>query len=140
MRVLLDTNVVLDVLLEREPHADGAAQLFALADAGFIEGVLCATTVTTVHYIAARAVGPKRAEGLVRELLDLFAVAPVDAHVLNRAFDLGFDDYEDAVLHEAARAAGATAVCTRNTADFAKALLPIFSPLELLSAIRAAGR
>ncbi len=139
MKVLFDTSVVLDVLLEREPHAESAAQLWALADAGVIQGVLCATTVMTVHYIAARAAGSKRADALVRELLDLFAVAPVDAHVLDRAFHLGFDDYEDAVVHEAARTVGAAVICTRNTADFAQASLPIFSPLELLSAVRAVG-
>jgi predicted nucleic acid-binding protein len=137
--VLFDTNVVLDVLLARQPHADAAAQLFALADTGRLEGVVCATTVTTVHYVAARAVGSRRAEALLRELLALFAVAPVDAQVLDRALDLDFTDFEDAVLHEAARAYGAGIVCTRNTPDFAKASLPVFTPLELLSAIRAAG-
>jgi len=63
----------------------------------------------------------------------------VDAQVLDRALDLGFTDYEDAVLHEAARAHGAGIICTRNTADFTKASLPVFTPVELLSAIRATG-
>lgn len=139
MTVLFDTNVVLDVLLDRQPHADTAAQLFALVDTGRLEGLVCATTVTTVHYIAARTVGARRAEELVRELIKLFAVAPVDAQVLDRALQLGFEDYEDAVLHEAAREAGAAAICTRNSADFAKASLPIFAPPELLSAVRVVG-
>lgn len=140
MIVLFDTNVVLDVLLDRQPHADAAAQLFALADTGRLSGVVCATTVTTVHYIASRAAGARRAEVLLKALLALFTVAPVDAEVLDRSLDLGFGDFEDAVIHEAARAVGASAVCTRDTADFAQASLPVFTPVELLSAIRAAGR
>ena len=60
MKVMFDTNVVLDVLLEREPHVDAAAKLFALVDTGRMEGSICATTATTVYYIAARSFGRKR--------------------------------------------------------------------------------
>lgn len=56
MRVLFDTNVVLDVLLDREPHAGVAARLFALVDRERLDGVVCATTVTTIHYLAAKAI------------------------------------------------------------------------------------
>ncbi len=78
MKLLIDTNVVLDVLLDRSPHAAAAAQVFALADTGRIEGAVCATTVTTVHYLAAKAGGRARAVRLLADLLDVFAVAPVD--------------------------------------------------------------
>ena len=61
MKVLFDTNVVLDVLLDREPFASVAAQLLSLADKGRIQGVLCATTVTTIHYLATKAVGRRQA-------------------------------------------------------------------------------
>jgi len=55
VKVLFDTNVLLDVLLNREPHAEPAARLLSLVDTGELEGVICATTVTTVHYLASRA-------------------------------------------------------------------------------------
>jgi len=139
VRVLFDTNVVLDVLLDREPHAGVAARLFALVDRERLDGVVCATTVTTVHYLAAKAMGPRQASKLVREVLDLFAVAPVDSHVLDIALRLGFDDFEDAVVHEAARACGAAGIVTRNGGDFGRASLPVFDPQELLSAVVAAG-
>ncbi len=138
MRVLFDTNVVLDVLLAREPHAATAARLFALVDTGKLEGSLCASTVTTVHYLAAKATGDRRARRLLRELLDLFDLAPVDRLVLETALRLDFVDYEDAVVHEAARACGAAGIVTRNAKDFARATLPVFSPDELLSALVAA--
>jgi hypothetical protein len=68
----------------------------------------------------------------------VFEVAPVDRDVLQRALDDdGFGDYEDAVAHEAALAAGASAIVTRNGRDFAKATIPVFEPLELLAAIAA---
>ena len=138
MRVLFDTNVVLDVLLDRQPYADTAVQLLSLVDQGRIDGVVCATTITTIHYLASRAVGATEAARQVRELLAMFDVAAVDRGVVESAVKLGFDDFEDAVLHEAAVAAGASAIVTRNGADFAAAKLPIFDPMELLAAVLAA--
>jgi predicted nucleic acid-binding protein len=140
VKVLVDTNVVLDVLLEREPHIAVAAKLFALADNGRLEGCVCATTVTTIYYIAARSFGRKRAYIQVRDLLELFGVADVDRSVLDRALSLDFADFEDAVAHEAARASGASAIVTRDGGDFVNASLPVFDPHELLAAIAAGSR
>lgn len=139
MKVLFDTNVVLDVLLDREPHTDVAVKLFALVDNGRLEGSICATTVTTIYYIAAKSFGRKRAQNQVREILGLFSVADVDRDVLDRALDLDFADFEDAVVHEAARASGASAIVTRDGGDFTNASLPVFDPHELLAAIAAAA-
>ncbi|MFA5786162.1 MAG: PIN domain-containing protein [Actinomycetota bacterium] len=140
MRVLFDTNVILDVLLDRQPHVGVAAKLFALVDNGRMEGLICAMTATTTYYIAAKSFGRRRAHKQVHELLTLFEVAPVDGDVLDRALDLDFTDFEDAVLHEAARSSGAAAIVTRNGQDFAHASLPVLDPRELLSAVRAPSR
>ncbi len=138
MKVLFDTNVILDVLLAREPQAQVAARLLSLVDQGRLDGVICATTVTTIHYLATRAVGPALARKHVGELLAMFDVACVDREALENALDLGFDDFEDAVLHEAAKAAEAAAIVTRNGKDFVAASLPVFDPQELLAAVLAA--
>lgn len=139
MKVLFDTNVVLDVLLEREPYIDVAAKLFALIDNGRLEGSICATTATTIYYIAARSFGRRRAHTQVHELLGLFDVAAVDRDVLDRALDLEFADFEDAMTHEAARASGMSAIVTRDGGGFVNASLPVFEPQELLAAIAASG-
>jgi predicted nucleic acid-binding protein len=138
VKVLFDTNVVLDVLLERGPHVTAAARLFSLVDNGDLEGSICATTATTVFCIAARSFGAKRAQAQVRDLLGLFDVAPVDRDVLTRALALDFADFEDAVLHEAATAGGMSAIVTRDRQGFANATLPVFDPHELLAAVTAA--
>lgn len=139
MNVLFDTNVILDVLLEREPFVHVASKLFALVDNGRIKGSICATTVTTVFYIAAEDFGQRRARDQVHGLLGLFDVAPIDRDVLDGALDLDFSGYEDAVLHEAARAAGATAIVTRDRIDFANSAIPALDPQELLAAIAASA-
>jgi predicted nucleic acid-binding protein len=139
VKVLFDTNVVLDLLLAREPHAGVAARLFTLVDNERIDGAVCATTVTTVAYVATKTVSGKEARKLLRRLLDLFAVAAVDRRVLEAALRLDFQDVEDAVIHEAARAWGAAGIVTRNGRDFARASLPVFDPAELLAAVTATG-
>ena len=138
MRVLFDANVLLDVLLERERHVQVAAKLVALVDNGRLGGAICATAVTTLYFVGAKDLGRKRAHDHIRTLLSLFEVAPVDRDVLQRALDDdGFGDFEDAVAHEAAHAAGVGAIVTRNGRDFAKATIPVFDPHELLAAVAA---
>jgi predicted nucleic acid-binding protein len=138
VRVLFDTNVILDVLLDRAPHAAAATQLLDHVAGKTLDGLLGATTLTTIHYLAARAVGATRAERHLRTLLGLFDVAPVTRAVLTDALQLGFPDYEDAVLHEAGRHAGAAAVVTRDSKGFAAARLKVYGPAELLRLIQAA--
>jgi predicted nucleic acid-binding protein len=134
MKILFDTNVVLDVLLAREPFVGVVAQLLSLADERRIQGVISATTVTTIHYLATKAVGRRKARKHIEELLAIFEVGPVDRNVLVSALDTGLADYEDAVLHETARAAGVAGIVTRNAEDFSGATVTVYAPEELLLA------
>lgn len=138
MKVLFDTNVLLDLVLEREPHADVAEQLLSLADAGTLDGVLCADAVTTVDYLVVKMLGRRRSLGAIEELLRICSIVPVDRAVLERALRLDFDDFEDAVVHEAARAAGVAAIVTRDAEGFSRGSVPAVHPLELLSALAVA--
>jgi predicted nucleic acid-binding protein len=131
LRLLFDTNVVLDVMLDREPHVAASAEVLSRAEAGEVTGCICATTVTTIHYLATRALGAERSLASVRKLLSLFEVAPVGRTVLESALALGFSDYEDAVLHEAARHVNAQGIVTRNSRHFKKSDLPVYTPEEL---------
>ena len=136
MRVLVDTNVVLDVLLERHPFADAASQVFALVEESKIEGFLCATTITTVDYLLGQALAPEKARGALQRLLGLFEIAPVNRSVLENALRSGIADFEDAVLEQAGRLAGVDAITTRNVSDFRKSTVTVFDPTELIAAVK----
>ena len=138
MNVLFDTNVVLDALLDREPWAEPAVGLFDRVEAAGLIGHLGATTVTTIHYIARRNIGAAAAQEMMKDILRLFEVAPVNRAVLEGALALSFDDFEDAVLHEAGRLAGATAIVTRDPSGFSAAALRIYAPDTLLAALETA--
>ena len=131
MRVLFDTNIVLDVLMDRAPYADAAVELFSRVEDGSLIGYVCGTTITTVFYLAAKTIGPTRAREEIGKLLMLFEIAPVNRLVLEGALDLDFNDFEDAVIHEAACHAGADAIVTRNQKDFRGSGISIYSSAEL---------
>jgi predicted nucleic acid-binding protein len=133
VRILFDTNVVLDFLLDRKPFADAAAELFSRVETGDIVGFLCATTVTTVHYLAETAIGGKSARVQIGKLLRLFEIAPVNRIVLESALEGPITDFEDGVICEAARQVDAEAVVTRDARGFKKARLPVYTPVELLN-------
>ena len=132
MKLLLDTNIVLDLLMDRPPFSEYAAELFAKVESGEVVGYLCGTTITTVYYLASKAIGTRKAMAETRKLLTLFEIAPVHRVVLEMALQAGFNDFEDAVVHEAACHVGVDAVITRNLKDFKMARIPVYSPDEMV--------
>ena len=131
MRILFDTNVVLDVLLDREPFSSTSAKLFSKVESGEISGYVCATTITTIHYLARKVIGDDSAMEEINKLLKLFEVAPVNRAVLDTAVSSGFKDFEDAVVHESALYKEAQGIVTRDLNGFKKSKIPIYSPAEL---------
>ena len=114
MKVLFDTNVILDVLQNRQPHAQAATQLVARIERKEITGYVCATTITTIFYLASKAIGAGTAKEQIKLMLELFEVTQVDKTVLLSAMQAGFSDFEDAVLYKAAQHASVDCIVTRN--------------------------
>ena len=127
-RILFDTNVILDVLLERKPHAEASAALWAMVERGDAEGMLCGHAVTMIHYLIRKNIGNAKANRVVTELMKVFQVAPVNAGVIQEALALPFSDFEDAVTAAAARSAGCDYIVTRDTKGFRGSPLPCFAP------------
>ncbi len=136
-RVLLDVNVVLDVLLDRQPFAEPSSEVWAAIERGEAEGLLSAHAMTTLHYLNAKAVGVRMATETTDALLSVFGVAPVDEAVLRSAVSLEWKDFEDAVTAAGARRAKCDAVITRNPRDFKGAPVRILTPAEAVAWIEA---
>lgn len=135
MKILFDTNIVLDVLLDRHPHSIAAIELLGAVENKIIDGVLCATTITTIDYLVTKSKGKAASKNAVSCLLDLFTVAEVNTASLRLALDSEFTDFEDAVLYFSGVAFAVDGLVTRNGHDFKLATLPIYSPIELLRKI-----
>ena len=135
MKVLFDTNVLLDVFLEREPFFGPSAQVVGLAEQSKIEGWIGATTVTTIFYLLAKELSNKQAEKNIRKLLKILHVSSINRVVLEDALDSNFKDYEDGVLYQSAVHANLEVIITRNQKDFTKSDLPVYSPTEFLNVL-----
>ncbi len=132
MRVMFDTNVVLDLLLDREPFVKEAKILISKVEQGEFVGLLCATTITTIHYLILKSNGKERSAEIIQSLLKLFEVASVTRIVLQDALEVNDKDYEDTVLYKSAYHAGANMIVTRDRKGFLKAELPVMNPKEFL--------
>ncbi len=135
MKIVLDTNIVLDLLLEREPHCYFAEQIFSLIEQEKHQGFLCATTLTTIDYLLSQHLSRNESRQTVARLLRLFEVAPVNRTVIERALSSPMIDFEDAVMDQSAVLCGAKGIITRHRKDFLKSVTRIFDPQEFLSQI-----
>jgi predicted nucleic acid-binding protein len=117
-KVLVDTNVILDVLLDRQPHAAASVAVWAAIETGSVEGLLAAHAVTTIHYLIRRNLGNARAKRTIAAMLRVFGVASVDALVIQQALDLPLSDFEDAVTAAAAQVAACDCIVTRDPKGF----------------------
>jgi predicted nucleic acid-binding protein len=132
MRVLFDTNVVLDVLLNRQPWVKEAAALWQAIDDREIVGYLVASSLTDIFYIAHRLTDLKTAHHAVRLCLAAFEICPVDRQTLEQAQGLAGDDFEDNVQIASAEIAGLDAIATRDTGGLVGATIPVLTPADLL--------
>jgi predicted nucleic acid-binding protein len=139
-RLLLDVNLVLDVLLNRGPHASAASEVWEAVETGRARGFLSAHAITTVHDLNAKAVGAKAAAETTNALLSVFEVAAVDDGVIRAAVALGWRDFEDAVTASAAQRARCSALVTRNPRDFKKSPVRVLTPIEAAAWLGATRR
>lgn len=137
MRVLVDTDVVLDLVLAREPFAQASAQLFKLHEQGKIDAYIAAITLINVFYITRKIKSAQTARHAVELLLSSLAVCPLSHRILDEAYKLPFADYEDAVQHASATASGLDTIVTRDINDYKNATLPVFSPVDLLKQLES---
>jgi predicted nucleic acid-binding protein len=131
----VDVNVILDVLLAREPHLHASSALWAAIEEGRAAGLLPAHGFTTIFYLVAKQQGRAAASQVVSDLLGVFGVAPVDEGVLRRAAALELTDFEDAVVAGAAEAAHCEVIVTRDPAGFSGSPVPAVEPLLALAAL-----
>ncbi|MEG4216657.1 PIN domain-containing protein [Microcoleus sp. Pol14C6] len=133
MRVLIDTNIVLDFLLQREPFFQDAELLFQAIDAGQIIGYVTATTLTDIFYISRKHTrSVEQARQAVLETLTAMVICPIDRAVLESAFNSGLVDFEDAVQIFGAVAQGLDPILTRDNKGFLSSPIPVLSIQELL--------
>ena len=132
MKVMVNTNVILDVWLAREPHWKDSARLLGQIEQGKIRGMLCPTTVTTLHYLAKKVLSEKQARALVDKLLNLFELGTLTPLVFRDALNSKIGDFEDAVIEAVSLASGVDWIATRNLKDFKNSRVAAREPASSL--------
>lgn len=132
MKVLIDTNVVLDLLLERDPFVESAIALFEQIERGNLIGYIAATTITNIFYIIRKTEGREVAFAAINRLLTGLQFCTVDRQTVEVALKLNLKDFEDSIQLACATIAQLDGIVTRDRKDFASSSLSIYSPTELL--------
>lgn len=128
-RVLFDTDIIVDVLFKREPHATESTKTFDMAIQGKIDGYISAHAITTLDYLLTKEFDQATSKNLLEELLHYLSVAPVTGKIIKQALSSKIQDFEDAVSHYAGLSERVSVIISRNIKDFSKgeiqAVLPV---------------
>ena len=135
MRALLDSDVNLDFILQRQPFFVEAAEIFTRLGNGEFNAYVSAVTPINVYYFTRKAKGISGARQAVQDLLIAAKICVIDNRILQNAHNSPITDYEDAVQHECAVAENLDAIVTRNVKDYKNASIKVYSPTEFLQII-----
>ena len=133
MRILLDTNVVLDAVLKRDKWLAETLVLLEAHEKGDIEAFLSANSITDVYYIVRRQTDRTVAKTSVEWCLSMFPIAPVTGQTLKTAVSLNGKDFEDNVQIACVNELGLDGIVTRDVADFQATGISVFTPQALLT-------
>lgn len=132
-RVLLDTDVILDFLLERQPFFSDATTALNIISQGRALGFVSAHAVTTLFYILSRKVTSDKAKEIISDLLKTLSIAAVTDKIVKQALASKFKDFEDGVSHFAAIEERVSVIVSRNIKDFSKSDIPVILPEVFIS-------
>lgn len=136
MKILIDTNIILDYLLEREPFFKDSETLFNIISENKVTAYVSATTLTDIFYIARKQTKSiDKARQAILFILKVMEVCSVDRTVIEIALQSGLKDFEDAVQVASAISQGLDAIVTRNSKDFVNEVIPILTVNDLLQQI-----
>jgi predicted nucleic acid-binding protein len=126
--VFVDTNIILDVLLQNEGFWQDSLKIFKLAERGELRASVSASSITDIFYVARKKLTTPVARTAVEKLLYLFEVVSVDVNDLRGALTIPIDDVEDALQAWCAKKINADAIITRNISDFKNIHIAVVTP------------
>jgi len=133
-RVFVDTDVIIDLLIDRQPHSIPASQVFDLAERDEIELCTSILSFNNVHYIVRKVVGEAKTREIIKDILEIIDVLGAKREDLVEALNSEFKDFEDALQHSVAHSdSRVKAIVTRNVKDYKASTLPVFNPQSFIN-------
>jgi len=135
--IFLDTDVILDFLLDRKPFSEHMDQLFALAEAGGINVYASSLSFNNIYYISRKSLGHNKAIEVLGELLETIQVLNVGEKEIKKALEGRFSDFEDAIQDASSlNVNGLAAIVTRNKKDYKMSEQRVLTPKEYLETLK----
>lgn len=131
-KLLVDTNIVLDLLMAREDFYEAASRLFTMADLKKVELSVSSLTFANAYYLLARQYSAEKARELLRTFKVLVTVLPMDDKIMELALNSKFSDFEDAIQYYSAIENNQDIIITRNLKDFKLAQIPVMTAADFL--------
>ncbi len=136
IKILLDTNIVIDLLASREPFYADAAELFTMADKKLIKLSVSALSLANTHYILAKFTTDQEARKILRNFKIIVSVLSLDDKVVDLALNSDFKDFEDAIQYFTAIGNDQKLIVTRNKSDFKDSKIPIMTAGEFIKSLK----
>ena len=128
MKILIDTNVIIDYLADRKPFADPAEQVLVLCQSSVVTGLVTANAITDIYYVVQKVVGKEKALEAIRTLCSTLDIADVGRVDILNAMELELSDFEDALAAQCAKRVKAEYVVTRDISDYENSPVPAIKP------------
>ena len=136
MKLLIDTNIVLDVLCNRKDFVENSSKVFKLCETKKLDGYLSAISVPNIAYILRKELSKEKLKSIIVKLNIIFSIIELKPNDLILATDLDFNDYEDALQSVCAKRIKADVIITRNTKDFKNSPVKASTPEQLFARIK----
>ena len=135
MKILIDTNVILDLLCDRKGFSEDAARIFKLCEVREIEGTISALSIPNIVYIMRKELDEERIQGIIRMLSSILTIEDLRGDDMLKAAALPMKDFEDALQSVCASRVKADFIVTRNIKDYAISPVMAIKPSELLERV-----
>ncbi len=132
-KVFVDTDIIYDMLAERQPHYQAAAKLFTLSDEGKILIFISALTVANIHYLISKQLSSDEAKQIIRKFKLLVNIVPINEKIIDLALNSDFKDFEDAIQYYCALENDIELLLTRNLKDYKKAQISVMTAQDFIN-------
>ena len=137
IRAILDTNVILDIALKRQPFFKHSSKIFDLIDDQLLEGYVTASSITDIYYIASKQKDKLQARAFLLHLIQVLEIIGVDKEIILTALESDVPDFEDAIQAFSAKTNLIDLIITRNIQDFSKSGLKVMDPQDFINHIES---
>lgn len=132
MVLMIDANVVLDVLVRREPNYKYSSKVWKLCETGVCTGIVSTLSFANIIYVMRRELTPEKIEEVLKQLMMIFTFSDLSQSTLEEAAKLQWPDFEDAIQTATAKRVNADYIITWNVKVYVKSDIPVLTPAEFL--------